>query len=169
MLARRFARINLPQAQLSHCDRQRALLIRRRFVSKRFAAQALVGRSQAVRQRFLVPPSPGSNPGAPANPNSSASAKSSLGSSLIRCGHFVLPDDGRNSITALPSLLQILDRLRPPAFLAAAAIPLLPFAIRAHASGKGDKRTLLRLPLYPPVKARLRHWYLEYHSKKSGE
>lgn len=30
------------------------------------ATTTVMGRSQAVRQRFLVPPSPGSNPGAPA-------------------------------------------------------------------------------------------------------
>lgn len=49
-------RINLRRAKLSHCDRRRALLIRRRF-EQAVSAQALVGRRQAVRQRFLVPSS----------------------------------------------------------------------------------------------------------------
>lgn len=49
-------RINLRRVKLSHCDRRRALLIRRRF-EQAVSAQALVGRRQAVRQRFLVPSS----------------------------------------------------------------------------------------------------------------
>jgi hypothetical protein len=49
-----------------HCGMEKPELWSARFPPRPKQPRGALGRSQVVRQRILIPPSPGSNPGAPA-------------------------------------------------------------------------------------------------------
>ena len=84
---RRPSALALPR-RLGCCERRRLALWSARFANADPGVRALVGRSQVVRQRILIPPSPGSNPGAQPEPAKSLQNHENVprwGADLQRC------------------------------------------------------------------------------------